>query len=170
MSFASTFNKFRIISKNQNILSTTFKRLKQCEVSLSHLYLNERNSFWLSQNKFISSSNENSYEETKKYNINEETKSRNRWTKKEEEAVIAKEIQIRKQNPEITEKQINHQLSIAFNNKRTVGSFASKRRTTKWKLIIQNEMNSFSDKDSKHNSNCDNLADINHSGFSSYDL
>ena len=165
MMFASTFNKFRIISKNQNVLSTTFKRLNQREVSLSHLYLKERNGFGLSQNKFISSSNENSYEETKKYNINEETKSRNRWTKKEEEAVIAKEIQIRKQNPKITEKQTNHQLSIAFSNKRTVGSFASKRRSTKWKLIIQNEMNSFSDKDSKHNSNCDDLADKNHSGL-----
>ena len=158
-------NKFRIISKNQNVLSTTFKRLNQREVSLSHLYSNERKSFRLSQNKFISSSNENSYEETKKYNINEETKSRNRWTKKEEEALIAKEIQIRKQNLKITEKQMNHQLSIAFSNKRTVGSFASKRRSTKWKLIIQNEMNSFSDKDSKHNSNCDNLADKNHSGL-----
>ena len=152
-------NKFRIISKNQNVLSTTFKRLNQREVSLSHLYLKERNGFGLSQNKFISSSNENSYEETKKYNINEETKSRNRWTKKEEEAVISKEIQIRKQNPKITEKQMNHQLSIAFDNNRTVGSFASKRRSTKWKLMVQNEMNSFSEKDSKNNLNCDDLKD-----------
>ena len=92
MTFASTINKFRIISKNPNILSTTFKRLNQREVSLSHLYLDEIYGFGLSQNKFISSSNGNS---------NEETKSRNIWTKKEEEAVIAKEIQIRKQNPKL---------------------------------------------------------------------
>ena len=53
--------------------------------------------------------------------------------------------ELRKQDPNITEKQINQKLSIAFNHERTVGSFASRRRSSRWKLMIQNEMDSFAE-------------------------
>ena len=59
-----------------------------------------------------------------------------KWTKEEEIQVINQEILIREKNHTISEKEINEQLAIVFDNARTVGSYESRRKTSKWKTMF----------------------------------
>ena len=68
-------------------------------------------------------------------------KVRKRW-KKEEEAVILKEIPIRNTNPDISDEFINRKLSVLFNNVRGAGSFAFQRKT-RWKEKVKSQMVDF---------------------------
>ena len=68
-------------------------------------------------------------------------KSRQRvyWREEEEQEVIAKEIQLRRENPSITEKEMNKKLSLAFDNSRTTASYASRRKSSRWKLMVKTQ-------------------------------
>lgn len=70
---------------------------------------------------------------------NNESRQGVRWGKEEEQEVIAKEIQFKRENPSISEKEMNKKLSLAFNNTRTTGSYAARRQSSRWKLMVKNQ-------------------------------
>ena len=63
-----------------------------------------------------------------------------RWTEGEERDVINKEIQIRRKNPSITEKEINQQLYDGFDHIRSIGSYESRRKTSQWKTMVLQQL------------------------------
>lgn len=133
MAFASKCRSFQAITKKLQTLSPTVSPFHQHELVLS-----SRNYGHMSQKRHKSTAEKAIFE-----TVNKDTKGSKRWTKEEEEAVILKEIQIRNTNPHISEKQINQRLSAAFNNVRTTSSFASRRRSTRWKEMVKSQIVNF---------------------------
>ena len=133
MTFASKCRLVQLITKKLRTFSPTVSLFHQHELDLS-----SRNDGSMSQKKHKSTAERTIFE-----TFNKDTKGSKRWTKEEEEAVILKEIQIRNTNPNISEKQINQRLSAAFNNVRTTGSFASRRRSTRWKEMVKCQIVNF---------------------------
>ena len=133
MAFTSKCRSVHVISKKLRTFSPTVFLFHQHELALS-----SRNDGHMSQNRLKSTAEKAIFEPFYK-----DTKESKRWTKEEEEAVILKEIQIRNTNPNISEKQMNQRLSVAFNNSRTTGSFASRRRSTRWKEMVKSQLVNF---------------------------
>ena len=133
MAFTSKCRSVQVITRKFRTFSPTVSPFYQHELVLS-----SRNDGFVSQKRHKSTAEKAIFE-----TFNKDTKGSKRWTKEEEEAVILKEIQIRNTNPNISEKQINQRLSAAFNNARTTGSFASRRRSTRWKEMVKSQIVNF---------------------------
>ena len=63
-----------------------------------------------------------------------------RWTEGEERDAINKEIQLRRENPNVTEKEINQRLYDEFDHIRSIGSYESRRKTSKWKTMVLQQL------------------------------
>ena len=86
-----------------------------------------------STNYFYNHQNKELYGSVKKIHSHG---GRIRWSEDEELQVMKKEIEIKNKHPNWTEKEINQQLCTLFDHRRSIGSYNSRRKTQRWKSMI----------------------------------